>query len=200
MAQALSDEAMDSAASASAAAAEAESALTDAVQAENDDDQEKSLQVTFGYTHCTTCDPTDTFSIDGELTFEVIYVAGLDLSLGWSSAGLQSIEGTVSLGIQKQFTAGWSHFNIYASAEAKVSLTLGYDFGQGWTRAEAALEMDGTLQVNVHLWIVSFHATLASIEIDADMNFLPSPVTVAGSASIHVFGFGGRVHFGPSRI
>ena len=199
-AQAVTDDAVESADAALLEATDAAQALSDAKAAEEEESDEKTLEVTFGFTHCTTCDPVDTFTISGELTFEVIYTAGLDLTLGWNDDGMKSIDGTVSFGIEKEFTAGWSHFNIYASAEAKVSLELGYDVDDGWVKAEADLEMKGKLQVNVHLWIISFHATLASVSIDARMSFLPPPVTVAGSASIHVLGFGGSVHFGPVKL
>jgi hypothetical protein len=178
---------------------EAQQALDQATDAyEQAQNGPQATMITFDLTHCDTCDPVDTFEIGGELFFDVVWVAGLDLTLGWGNGQFDSIEGEFSIGVQKQFTWGGKHIGIWASASGTLTLTVGYEFdGGGWFELDIDLELQASLDLYISILWFSYQVTLLAVQLEAGLEILPTPVSWSGSASIDVIGWTFSVSVGP---
>lgn len=154
------------------------------------------LSISFSYTRCLTCKVQNNFSISGEIEL-AIYTIGLDLSVGFSSKGVASIEGQLSGGIGKSFKAAAGPLGAYAGATLKLAIGLGYDFtGKGLYRLDIALIPRARVSVFLDLWCCTLSATLADVSGDLRLAILPS-TQLSGYLSFYVFGFEARPGFGP---
>jgi hypothetical protein len=180
----------------------AAAALEDAQTQQEQQGGTTAKMVTIDFTHCEMCSPVDTFSFGGEMFFDVVYVVGVDLTIGFDENAFDSIQGSVTFGVQKQFAAGCKWIGVYASATGTVELTVGYNFapGQGWTQLDIGIDIQANLSAYLSLWFVSYTATLLAVDIQGSINILPLPVTWQGSASLDLWGYTLEAGFGPDEM
>ena len=188
------------------AAAAADAAATDLADAKSQTQQNSTAKmVTIDFTHCETCSPVDTFSFGGEMFFDVVYVAGLDLTIGFDENAFDTIQGSITFGVQKQFSYGTSWIGVYASATGTVELTVGYNFngdgdGTGWTQLDIGVDIQANLSAYLSALCFSYTTTLLAVDVTGSIDILPLPVTWQGSVSVDLWGYTVRAGFGPDEM
>jgi hypothetical protein len=156
------------------------------------------VMLTVDWTHCDTCDPVDTFSVDGEVLLGGKVIMGADYEFAFGDDGF--VDGSFTLGYQWQVTAGFSRLYAQGLAVVEGTLTVGYSHADGWDELSVDLEGQASLSVYLSLWFATYSATLAELTAEVGLQFIPSPVTVSGSVTVDIFGFDPTFAFGPDEV
>jgi hypothetical protein len=177
----------------------ADQAAADAESAAHTAHTATTFQLTVDWTHCPTCATEDTLTIDGQLYFDVIFVAGIDVNVGITDGSFASASLSLTVGVDKQFSAGLGPVGIYASAELTGTLSAGYSTADGWSLS-FTLTGEAQLDAYLSLYVTTLSATIADVDLSLTAQFIPWPLTFSGSAYVDVLGYGGTFAFGPDSI